>query len=171
MAPLALRPLALSLGEPSGVGPEIVAKAWRALSGDLSLAFTVIGDAALIQAQDVPVRPIPSPGEAHDVFGHGVPVLHRPLPAAAGPGRPDAANALSVANWIEEGVALTLAGETSALVTAPIAKAPLYAAGFRFPGHTEFIAELTADAPYAGTRGPVMMLTAADLRAGLVTIH
>ncbi|NBW14590.1 MAG: 4-hydroxythreonine-4-phosphate dehydrogenase PdxA, partial [Caulobacteraceae bacterium] len=55
--------------------------------------------------------------------------------------------------------------------TAPIAKAPLYAAGFRFPGHTEFIAELTADAPFAGTRGPVMMLTAKDLRACLVTIH
>jgi 4-hydroxythreonine-4-phosphate dehydrogenase len=57
------------------------------------------------------------------------------------------------------------------VVTAPIAKAPLYAAGFRFPGHTEFIAELTADTPFAGTRGPVMMLTARDLRACLVTIH
>ena len=56
-------------------------------------------------------------------------------------------------------------------MTAPIAKAPLYAAGFRFPGHTEFIAELTADSPYKGTRGPVMMLTARDLRACLVTIH
>ncbi|NCX63041.1 MAG: 4-hydroxythreonine-4-phosphate dehydrogenase PdxA, partial [Betaproteobacteria bacterium] len=57
------------------------------------------------------------------------------------------------------------------VVTAPIAKAPLYAAGFRFPGHTEFLAELTADAPFSGTRGPVMMLTARDLRACLVTIH
>ncbi|MFC0634388.1 4-hydroxythreonine-4-phosphate dehydrogenase PdxA [Brevundimonas balnearis] len=168
---MARGPLALSLGEPSGVGPEIVAKAWRALSADPSLTFAVIGDASLIEAQDVPVRSIPGPAEARDVFGQGVPVLHRPLPAPAAPGRPDAANALSVADWIEEGVALTLAGETTALVTAPIAKAPLYAAGFRFPGHTEFIAELTADAPYAGTRGPVMMLTAADLRAGLVTIH
>jgi len=57
------------------------------------------------------------------------------------------------------------------VVTAPIAKAPLYAAGFGFPGHTEFLAELTADVPFAGTRGPVMMLTAKDLRAALVTIH
>lgn len=170
-AHLARGPLALSLGEPSGVGPEIVAKAWRALSGDPSLAFAVVGDAALIEAEGVSVRSIPSPAEAREVFSHGVPVLHRPLPVPAVAGRPDAANALSVADWIEEGVALTLAGETSGLVTAPIAKAPLYAAGFRFPGHTEFIAELTADAPYAGTRGPVMMLTAADLRAGLVTIH
>jgi 4-hydroxythreonine-4-phosphate dehydrogenase len=56
-------------------------------------------------------------------------------------------------------------------VTAPIAKAPLYAAGFRFPGHTEFLADLTAQAPYAGERGPVMMLTARDLRVALVTIH
>ena len=62
-------------------------------------------------------------------------------------------------------------GEASGVVTAPIAKAPMYASGFRFPGHTEFIAELTADAPYPGTRGPVMMLTAQNLRACLVTIH
>ena len=68
-------------------------------------------------------------------------------------------------------MSLALSGEASGVVTAPIAKAPMYASGFRFPGHTEFIAELTADAPYAGTRGPVMMLTARDLRACLVTIH
>ncbi len=57
------------------------------------------------------------------------------------------------------------------MVTAPIAKAPLYAAGFRFPGHTEFLADLTADAPMAGERGPVMMLASGDLRTVLVTIH
>jgi len=76
-----------------------------------------------------------------------------------------------VADWIERGVDLVLSGEGCGLVTAPIAKAPMYASGFRFPGHTEFIAELTADMPFSGTRGPVMMLTAKDLRACLVTIH
>jgi 4-hydroxythreonine-4-phosphate dehydrogenase len=86
-------------------------------------------------------------------------------------GAPDVRNAGVVADWIERAVNLCLAGEASGLVTAPIAKAPLYAAGFRFPGHTEFIAELTADAAFEGTRGPVMMLTAKDLRACLVTIH
>src|SRR5581483_10506256 len=56
-------------------------------------------------------------------------------------------------------------------VTAPIAKAPLYEAGFRFPGHTEFLGELTAAAPFEGARGPVMMLTAQDLRVTLATVH
>ncbi len=64
-----------------------------------------------------------------------------------------------------------LQGEQVPELLGPIAKAPLYAAGFRFPGHTEFLAELTADVPFAGTRGPVMMLTAKNLRACLVTIH
>ncbi len=98
-------------------------------------------------------------------------MLDHPLPAPVTPGRPEAANAGTVADWIEQAVNLALSGEAGGVVTAPIAKAPLYAAGFRFPGHTEFIAELTADAPQRGTRGPVMMLTARDLRACLVTIH
>ena len=98
-------------------------------------------------------------------------MIDSPLPAPATPGRPEAANAGAVAEWIEQAVNLAMAGEVAGVVTAPIAKAPLYAAGFRFPGHTEFIAELTADAPFAGVRGPVMMLTAQDLRACLVTIH
>jgi 4-hydroxythreonine-4-phosphate dehydrogenase len=98
-------------------------------------------------------------------------VLDHPLPAPVVPGRPEPRNAGTVADWIEQAVGLVLAGEASGVVTAPIAKAPLYAAGFRFPGHTEFIAELTADTPFVGTRGPVMMLTARDLRACLVTIH
>jgi 4-hydroxythreonine-4-phosphate dehydrogenase len=105
------------------------------------------------------------------MFARALPVLDRPLPAPVTPGVPTPGNAGAVADWIEEAVGLALSGEASGVVTAPIAKAPLYAAGFRFPGHTEFIAELTADAPFAGVRGPVMMLTARDLRACLVTIH
>lgn len=166
--------LALTLGEPAGVGPEITAKAWRALKDDAastSLPFVVLGDAALLRAQGVPVQTVPSPAEAAAVFARALPVLDQPLPAPVQPGRPDPANAGAVADWIEQAVNLTLAGETAGVVTAPIAKAPLYAAGFRFPGHTEFIAELTADTPYKGARGPVMMLTARDLRACLVTIH
>jgi 4-hydroxythreonine-4-phosphate dehydrogenase len=163
------RPLVLSLGEPAGVGPEIVAAAWRALSG-AGAPFAVIGDARLM-ADHAPVRTIMDPADAASVFGAALPVIDVPLAAPVTPGQPDPANAGVVADWIEQGVSLVLGGQASGLVTAPIAKAPLYAAGFRFPGHTEFIAELTADAPYAGTRGPVMMLTARDLRACLVTIH
>ena len=163
------RPLVLTLGEPAGVGPEIIAKAWRALCGEAP--FAVVGDARLLAQQGVPVAEILSPSDATDVFARALPVLHHPAPAPVIVGQPDAANAGVVADWIERGVDLCLSGEASGLVTAPIAKAPLYAAGFRFPGHTEFIAELTADAPFSGTRGPVMMLTARDLRACLVTIH
>ena len=163
-------PLALSMGEPAGVGPEIIAKAWDALNGG-PLAFVVIGDAALMRAQGRPVQPILAASEAPGVFGHAIPVLDQPLPVPVSPGRPDSANAGAVADWIEQAVNLALDGQVGGIVTAPIAKAPLYAAGFRFPGHTEFIAELTADVPFAETRGPVMMLTALDLRACLVTIH
>jgi len=166
----ASRPLILTLGEPAGVGPEIVAKAWSALSGE-DAPFAVLGDLTLLAAQGVPVVEIGALADAPARFGRALPVLNHPVAVPVEVGRPDPANAGVVADWIERGVDLVLAGEASGLVTAPIAKAPLYAAGFRFPGHTEFIAELTADAPFAGTRGPVMMLTARDLRACLVTIH
>ncbi|CAN5423908.1 4-hydroxythreonine-4-phosphate dehydrogenase PdxA [soil metagenome] len=163
------RPLVLTLGEPAGVGPEIVASAWRALSGS-GAPFAVIGDSKLLSGY-APVQTVADPSAAAAVFARALPVIDLPLPAPVTPGRPDPANAGMVADWIEYGVNLCLSGEASGLVTAPIAKAPLYAAGFRFPGHTEFIAELTADTPMPGTRGPVMMLTARDLRACLVTIH
>ncbi|MET3781986.1 4-hydroxythreonine-4-phosphate dehydrogenase [Brevundimonas sp. 1080] len=166
----AVAPLVLTLGEPAGVGPEIVAAAWKALRTDQT-AFAVIGDAALMRTQGVPVAEIGVPGDAGGLFGSALPVIHRPLPAPVVVGSPDPANASAVADGIEEAVSFALSGEASGVVTAPIAKAPMYASGFRFPGHTEFIAELTADAPYAGTRGPVMMLTAQNLRACLVTIH
>lgn len=166
----AIAPLVLTLGEPAGVGPEIVAAAWTALRAEQT-HFAVIGDAALLRLQGVAVAEVGAPPDASGLFGSALPVIHRPLPAPVLVGSPDPANASAVADGIEEAVSFALSGEASGVVTAPIAKAPMYASGFRFPGHTEFIAELTADAPYAGTRGPVMMLTAQNLRACLVTIH
>ncbi|MBD3835485.1 4-hydroxythreonine-4-phosphate dehydrogenase PdxA [Brevundimonas sp.] len=164
------RPLVLTLGEPAGVGPEIIAAAWRARPNE-ALPFAVIGDADLLRRQDIPVAEVFAPLDGVEAFARALPVIHRPLPAPVVVGQPDPANAAAVADGVEEAVSLCLAGQASGLVTSPIAKAPMYASGFRFPGHTEFIAELTADAPYPGTRGPVMMLTAKDLRACLVTIH
>ncbi|MBL0969394.1 MAG: 4-hydroxythreonine-4-phosphate dehydrogenase PdxA [Brevundimonas sp.] len=163
-------PLALSMGEPAGVGPEIIAAAWSALKAE-GPVFAVVGDAALMRRQGQPVQAIPSIDMAAEVFARAIPVLDHPLPEAVTPGAPSLRNAGLVADWIELAVSLAVAGDASGVVTAPIAKAPLYAAGFRFPGHTEFIAELTADVPFPDTRGPVMMLTARDLRACLVTIH
>ncbi len=165
------RPLALTLGDPGGVGPEIVTAAWQALRHRPECAFAVIGDARVLTAQAAPVQSIVEMVDAPLAFPERLPVLDHPLPAPVTPGQPDPANASTVADWIEIAVDLAMSGQASGVVTAPIAKAPMYASGFRFPGHTEFIAELTADSPYRGTRGPVMMLTARDLRACLVTIH
>ena len=173
---MTMRPLIVTMGDPAGVGPEIIARAWPILAtqpGPLApvVPFVVIGDADVLAAQGAPVEPVFSPSDAAAVFGRAIPVLHAPTPAPVTPGRPDPRNAPAVADWIERAVDLTLSGEACGIVTAPFAKAPMYASGFRFPGHTEFIAELTADMPFSGTRGPVMMLTAKDLRACLVTIH
>jgi 4-hydroxythreonine-4-phosphate dehydrogenase len=167
-------PLAVSLGDPAGVGPEIVVKTWRALR-KTGPAFFVIGDvdalASLGGALPGEARPIADPAEARVLFSEALPVLHHPLDCCVGAGRPSPDHAGPVVDWIETGVRLCLEGQAAGLVTAPIAKAPLYAAGFGFPGHTEFLADLTCEAPLEGPRGPVMMLAAKDLRAVLVTIH
>jgi 4-hydroxythreonine-4-phosphate dehydrogenase len=163
-------PLALTLGDPAGVGPEITAKAWRALK-DEGPAFVVIGDRDLLAAQGVPTAEAVGVADAALAFAEALPVLHQPLAAPVAPGVPSPAHAAAIVGWIETAVALALKGEVSGVVTAPIAKAPLYAAGFKFPGHTEFLADLTAKAPMAGERGPVMMLASGDLRTVLVTIH
>ena len=160
-------PIALSLGDPAGIGPEIIVSAWRTLrrSGP---AFMVVGDlAALVRAADDSVaKAVTSPAQVVSVFSDYLPVLDHPLPGPVVPGAPDPAASASVIAWIEAAARLALSGEASALVTAPIAKAPLYQAGFAFPGHTEFLGELTKSEV-----APVMMLTAGDLRCALVTIH
>lgn len=166
-------PLALSLGDPAGIGPEITVKAWRALR-EQGPAFMVVGDAqALASApgEPVPVRAVTGPHEALQVFADAIPVLDLPLSTPVIAGQPNPANGGAVIRWIETGAGLALSGAVSGLVTAPIAKAPLYAAGFRFPGHTEFLADLTAASQQDIPRGPVMMLIAGDLRVALVTIH
>ena len=166
------RPLALTLGDPAGIGPEIVLGAWRQLRAE-GPTFAVIGDSRLMasMAGNDPVRSIADPAEAGDLFGDALPVIDIPLDSPVEPGRPTPQAAPQIVSWIETAVALALAGQVSGIVTAPIAKAPLYEAGFKFPGHTEFLGELTRDAPYAGVRGPIMMLAAGDLRTTLVTVH
>ncbi|HEX2559694.1 4-hydroxythreonine-4-phosphate dehydrogenase PdxA [Phenylobacterium sp.] len=167
-------PLALTLGEPAGVGPEIIVKAWSELRA-AGPPFVVIGDAQSLAAASAAgasiLRRVTSPEEAPRLFREGLPVLDIPLRAPVVAGQPSAAAASLVIRWIETAVGLALSGAVSGLVTAPIAKAPLYAAGFKFPGHTEFLGELTAAASYDGARGPVMMLAVPGLRTTLVTIH
>ncbi len=168
-------PLVISLGDPCGIGPEIVARAWQALRAEPGLAFCVIGGAATLEKQGVTVARVAAVGQTASVFPAALPVLDRPLDASAIPGRPDAVHAPHIIDWIATGVALCQAGEARALVTAPIAKAVLYETGFAFPGHTEYLAELCRDGETVAT--PVMMLTAPDpanageLRVVLATIH
>jgi 4-hydroxythreonine-4-phosphate dehydrogenase len=171
---LTVRPLALSLGDPAGVGPEIIVKAWRALRND-GPAFVVVGDHDSLAAASPEgariLQRVAGPEEAGQVFAHALPVIDIPLSTPVIAGKASSSYADAVIRWIETGVGLALVGAVGGLVTGPIAKAPLYEAGFGFPGHTEFLAELTGRAPWAGVRGPVMMLTAADLRTVLVTVH
>ena len=168
-------PLAVTLGDPAGIGPEIIAKAWSMLRRS-STPFLVVGDAALVATgagarTPVAVQRIGSPDQAAAVFANAIPVIDRPLRMPVVSGKASADYAEAVIGWIETAAGLALSGAVGGLVTAPIAKAPLYEAGFGFPGHTEFLADLTAGAAYAGPRGPVMMLTAGGLRTALVTIH
>ncbi len=165
--------LALSLGDPAGIGPEITAKAWRALK-DSGIAFLVVGDFDAMAAASggaANVRRVGSPDEAARVFSEVIPILDLPLQSGVVAGQPSVSYAPAVIRWIETAVGLALSGEVAGVVTAPIAKAPLYEAGFEFPGHTEFLEALTLGAQQEGPRGPVMMLTAGDLRAALVTVH
>jgi 4-hydroxythreonine-4-phosphate dehydrogenase len=168
------KPLAVSLGDPAGIGPEIAVKAWRELH-ESGPAFIVVGDYELVRAAAVggglSTRRVTGAHETEAVFAEAMPVLDLPLQAAVVAGHADPAHAPAVIRWIETAVGLALSGDVAAVVTAPIAKAPLYAAGFSFPGHTEFLAELTAAASYDGARGPVMMLVAGDLKVALATIH
>ena len=154
--------LALTMGDPAGIGGELTAAAWRALRCT-GPAFTVIDDPGRFAG--IPVRPVQSLAEAASVFPDALPVLPLALAAPVTPGCPDPANAATTIASIEHAVRLALAGEASAVVTNPISKAVLYAAGFPHPGHTEFLGALT-QCPH-----PVMMLANDFLRVVPVTVH
>jgi 4-hydroxy-L-threonine phosphate dehydrogenase PdxA len=125
------QPLALSLGDPAGIGPEITVKAWRALK-DSGRAFLAVGDhevlAAAATGGEVPLKRVAGAHEVATVFPHALPVLDLPLPANVVAGHPDPAHAAAVIRWIETAAGLALSGDVAGVVTAPIAKAPLYAA-------------------------------------------
>ena len=175
LSPAKPRPLAISLGDPAGIGPEIIVKAWSALRRT-GPSFVVVGDydalvAASPGAGATSVRRVGAPDEAPDIFSDALPVLDLPLLNPVVAGKPSPRYAASILRWIETGAGLSLSGAVCGLVTAPIAKKPLYEAGFSFPGHTELLAELTAGAEFGGVRGPVMMLASQNLRTVLATIH
>ena len=165
-------PLALTMGEPGGVGGEIAISAWRALSGS-GPAFFLIDDPERIAALGARVARIAAPGEAAGVSPRALPVLDLGARVRAKPGVADPANAPHVVASIDRAVALALEGAASAVVTNPIQKSSLIDAGFKFQGHTEYLAALTAPAPMpAGApRGPVMMIAGPSLRTVPLTVH
>jgi 4-hydroxythreonine-4-phosphate dehydrogenase len=166
--PAPTAPVALTMGDPSGIGPEIALKAWSVLRAEMP--FLLLADpealAPLARRLDVPLHQVGDPAEAHGLPRDSLPVLPVRLAEAPRPGRPAAANARAVIAAIERGAALARAGSALALCTNPInKKALIEGAGFAFPGHTEFLAHL------CGAPLPVMMLAAPALRVVPVTIH
>jgi len=172
-------PAAVTMGDPAGIGSDIAILSWLKRAERECPPFFVIGDAAVFQdragtlraAGRCPVETIANPAGAQAVFARALPVL--PLaspakPAVAGP--PSAANAPAIVASIEQAVALTLAGEASAVVTAPIAKHVLLEQGFAHAGHTEFLAALAIRHGFADAF-PVMLMASPRLFAVPVTIH
>jgi 4-hydroxythreonine-4-phosphate dehydrogenase len=159
-------PLALTAGDPSGVGPEIAAAAWRLRATEAVPPFYLLTDPELMRARrpGLKLAVVPA-GEADAAFADALPVVPLRASFAGAPGRPETANAAGIVESIERAVADVEAGLADALVTCPIAKKPLYDAGFAYPGHTEFLGHL------AGGAKPVMMLAGPDLRAVPVTVH
>jgi 4-hydroxythreonine-4-phosphate dehydrogenase len=166
------QPLVVTMGEPAGIGGELVLKAWLGREKWQTPCFFVVDDPSRLQRLadrlewHVPIVSIEDPQSAVDVFSSALPVLAQHLPGSSTPGHPDAANAPAVIGAIREATSLVMAGQASAVVTNPINKQVLYETGFTFPGHTEFLAELAGDASE-----PVMMLVCPDLKVIPVTVH
>lgn len=164
-------PLALTMGEPSGIGGEIAIKAWRRRSEGIP-PFFIIDDPERLAALaaslglEAPIKIISAPLEAAAVFSERLPTLPLKQSVKALPGKPDAANAAAVISSIEIAVNLVRGNHAAGLVTNPIQKQILYESGFAFPGHTEFLENLAGGGSCA-----VMMLACKELRVVLVSVH
>jgi 4-hydroxythreonine-4-phosphate dehydrogenase len=171
-----MSPLAVSMGDPAGIGLELAARLWS--EHEAAPPFFLVGDPdALERASTRLGLPKPRLHVAENISdlraetGDALDVLHAPLAMEETPGAPDPVNAAATIAAIERGTEAVRAGAASALVTLPISKNVLHTADFGFPGHTEFIAHLTKDDDWPHARGPVMMLAGPTLKVALATIH
>ncbi|ARN83312.1 4-hydroxythreonine-4-phosphate dehydrogenase PdxA [Methylocystis bryophila] len=168
-------PLALTQGDPSGIGPEIALKSFAARKAQALPPFFALGDPELYRrvaqalALDVAVEET-TPREANEAFESAFPVVPLGISVKGEPGESDAADAALTIRSIEAAVECVAKGEARGIVTAPIAKAALYAAGFAHPGHTEFLGAL-AKRFFDVEARPVMMLYAEELAVVPITIH
>ena len=169
-------PLALTMGDPAGIGIDITLAAWAARRQDPLPPFVLFADPDLVASRarrlglSVEISVMTSP-ERRDPDDERLPVIPVPLAATAEPGQPDPANAAGVITAIERAVAETVAGRASAIVTNPISKATLYASGFTHPGHTEFLGALADKHAPGALWTPVMMLASDELRVVPLTVH
>lgn len=167
--------LALTMGEPGGIGPELALRAWTHLHDKSAYAFTVIADANVMAARNqrfgckIPMK-IVDFEQAKAIFPTHLPIIPLTETVIDRPGEAEAENAAAVIASIRRAVAAVIDGKASAIVTNPIQKSSLYAAGFSFPGHTEFLASLAGEATGSKIQ-PVMMLASDDIRVVPVTIH
>ncbi len=172
--PLAL-PLALTLGEPAGIGPDLTIHLWRRRVELRLPAFYLIADPEFIRQRarvlgvDVTLSVV-TPAQAATTFARALPIVALDASITASPGAPDASSAPAAIASIRRAVADVLAGNAAAVVTNPIAKNVLYRSGFAEPGHTEFLAKLVQEATGKSAR-PVMMLWSPELAVVPVTIH
>jgi 4-hydroxythreonine-4-phosphate dehydrogenase len=169
------RSIALTLGEPAGIGPDLTIALWRRRA-ELDLPpFYVIGDRNfLARRANLLGTPIAfatsTPREAGATFASALPVVDVGTMVTAAPGHPDDTSAPAAIASIRLGVRHVLAGDAAAIVTNPVAKNVLYRSGFAEPGHTEFLAKLATEATGTAVR-PVMMLWSPALAVVPVTIH
>ncbi len=168
MIPVPIAPLAVSLGDPAGIGPEVVAKCWDHRSSFNLPVFLAVGDARSLSAVwGGPIVTIDDPRDADSAFDVGLPILHIPAPEADIPGRPSMAGAHCSLDSLERAVGLARSASASAVVTGPVSKQQLYAIGFSHPGQTEFVAERCGIA----SENVAMMLAGPTLRTVPVTTH
>jgi 4-hydroxythreonine-4-phosphate dehydrogenase len=170
-----LRPIAVTLGEPAGVGPDLAITLWRRrFALDLPPFYVLADPEYLARRAKLTGPPITvqatEPGEAVAMFTSALPVVDIKMTVTAKPGHPDVASAPAAIVSIRLGVHHVLAGKASAIVTNPVAKNVLYRSGFTEPGHTEYLAKLAAEAT-GQPRQPVMMLWSPELAVVPVTIH
>lgn len=170
-------PLAVSVGEPAGIGAEIIAKAWLARQEKGLPPFYVVADVGFIESRlarlglEIPTAKS-TPEMAVAVFNEALPIIDLAQHVEDRPGQLSEATAAATIAAIETAVRHIRAGRASGIVTAPIQKSNLYAAGFKFPGHTEFLGALAREFWPADTRHePVMMLAGPELAAVPITVH
>jgi len=169
-------PIAVTMGDPAGISTEITALSWKYIQENENSTFFIISRASLFEEYNssaldkIKFETIHSPSDAPAIFPHALPILELPEQVEAMPGQPDPANGEMTIKSISMAVDFVQSNQASSLVTAPINKHVLYQAGFEFPGHTEFLAELAAQGQLNIQR-PVMMLVSSQLRTVPLTIH